>query len=82
MSKFVQAIQVGGNVTGIMRLPCVTACLKLNNKNGLEWLEYVINGDDNQRVEQGDWICQDQDGRWHGMSDEEYRKEVNNERDH
>jgi hypothetical protein len=47
---------------------------------GLEWLEYVINGDENQRVEKGDWICQDHDGKWHGLSDEEYRKEVINER--
>ena len=80
MSKFAQSIQVGNNVTSIMRLPCVTSCHKQNDMQGLEWLEYVINGDENQRVEKGDWICQDHDGKWHGISDEEYRKEVINER--
>jgi len=39
--KIIQAIHVGNNVTNIMRLPCIEKCVKRNNKNGLEWLEYV-----------------------------------------
>lgn len=57
MTRYRQAIRIGRNVTDIMRLPCVTACVKLNDTQGYEWLEYIISGDDGQRAEEGDWLC-------------------------
>lgn len=65
MKKYKQKIKIGNNVTDIMKLPCVTACYKLNDKRGLEWLEYEIQIDGQKtRAEAGDWICEDYDGHW------------------
>ena len=51
---------------------------KLDDKNGFEWLEYQTRGCDSEIAEKGDWLCQDPNGDWHVLSDEEHRKEVNN----
>lgn len=65
-----QAIRIGRNVTDIMALPCVTACLKKNDKQGHEWLQYIIDSDEEQVAEEGDWLVEDTDGRWHAFCDE------------
>lgn len=75
--KIIQAIQIGDNVTNIMKLPCIEKCVKRNNKNGLEWLEYGTT--DGDIVECGDWLCETEDGKWMQMSDEEYQKYIENE---
>lgn len=72
--RYKQTIQIGDNVTDIMRLPCVSGCKKLDDKNGFEWLEYQIKGSDSETAEKSDWLCEDYDGRWHCLSDEEYQK--------
>ena len=82
MSKrFRQAIHIGRNITDIMALPCVTACLKKNDKQDFEWMEYIINGDEEQRANEGDWLCEDYDGRWHLLTDDDYQKTIKNEND-
>lgn len=78
--KFIRSIQISDNVTDIMRLPCISGCKKLDDKNGFEWLEYQTRGCNSEIAEKGDWLCQDPNGDWHVLSDEEHRKEVNNER--
>jgi len=70
--KIRQAIQVGKNVTNIMRIPCIEKCVKRNDKNGMEWLEYETT--DGDIVESGDWLCETDEGKWMPMSDEEYQK--------
>ena len=76
MERYRQAIRIGHNVTDIMRLPCVTACLKPNDKQGHEWLEYIINGDEEQRANEGDWLCEDTTGHWHVLTDEDWQKRI------
>ena len=49
-----QAIQVGDNVTNIMKLPCIEKCVKRNDGHGLEWLEYVTT--DGDIVESGEVV--------------------------
>ena len=71
--KIIQAIQVGNNVTNIMRLPCIETCTKRNDRHGLEYV--TTDGD---IVESGDWLCETEDGKWLPMSDEEYKNYVNN----
>ena len=70
--KIRQAIQVGNNVTNIMRLPCIETCTKRNDRHGMEWLEYVTT--DGDIVESGDWLCETDEGKWMPMDDEEYQK--------
>lgn len=75
--KIKQAIQVGNNVTNIMRLPCIETCTKRNDRHGMECLEYVTT--DGDIVECCDWLCETDEGKWMPMSDEEYQKYIENE---
>lgn len=75
--KIKQAIQIGDNVTDIMKLPCVTSCVKHNDGNGFEWLVYMVEcGADGsiEPVEKHDWLVEDENGIWHAMTDEGYRQ--------
>ena len=72
--KFRHAIRIGDNATDILKLPCVSGCMKLNDKNGFEWLEYIIRDCACDRAEKGDWLCEGYDGQWHCLSDEEYQE--------
>ena len=68
-----QAIQIGSNVTDMMKLPCVYSCHK-EADGGLCFLLYDWN-EYGRYVEarQGDWLCEDYDGRWHLLNDKEYK---------
>jgi hypothetical protein len=72
--KIRQAIQIGDNVTDIMRLPCIKKCVKRNDRHGMEWLEYWTT--DGDIVESGDWLCETDEGKWLCMSDEEYKSKM------
>ena len=61
--KFKQAIQIGDNVTDILKLPCV-------NKAGFEWLMYILKW--GGCAEKGDWLCENTDGYWSAHSNDEY----------
>lgn len=66
------AIQIGNNVTDIMKLPCVYSCHKMANGE-LEYLLY--DWDENGqyvRAHKGDWLCEDYQGKWHKLTKEEY----------
>ena len=39
---FRQAIQIGDNVTDILKLPCVKGVKKCDDKAGFEWLMYIL----------------------------------------
>ncbi len=79
MAKFIKAVQIGGNVTDIMKLPCVLSCMKVNDRNGLEWLIYRVKCNRHvELAEETDYICQDQQGRWH-VFDKEMYKELKDE---
>lgn len=65
MEKFRQRIQVGRNVTGIMRLPCVFSCYKEGGRGGIVYVLMEWDSDGNRlEARQGDWLCEDYDGRW------------------
>ena len=72
MVKFRQRIEIGTNVTGIMRLPCVFSCYK--EGGGVVYILQEWDSDGNRlEARQGDWLCEDYDGRWtvqKGNSDE------------
>jgi len=78
--RYKQAIQIGDNVTDIMKLPCVMECHKRDIFRGGHRIEfyYVL---DSRRMKapgwqfghEGDWLCEDYDGRWHLLTDKEYK---------
>lgn len=73
--QYKQAIRIGSNVTDIMKLPCVVQCTKLNDKQGMEWLQYtVVDGGSEELAEEGDWLIQELDGHWMVMADEYFQK--------
>ncbi len=73
MAKIIKAIQIGSNVTDIMKLPCVISCMKVNDRHGMEWLIYRVKiGCHVELAEETDYICKDQEGNWHVMDKELY----------
>lgn len=66
-----KAIQIGNNVTDIMKLPCVFSCHKMSNGE-LEYLLY--DWDENGqyiKAHKGDWIVED-DGKYFQLTEKEY----------
>ena len=85
MSNYKLSIQIDGNATNIMRLPCVAECYKgTDPQTGDEHLCYHLRGGVYKRLDeypfrstvafQGDWLCLDQQGRWHCLTNEQYKK--------
>lgn len=79
--RYKQAIQIGDNVTDIMKLPCVISAHK--NAVGHEsFIYYKLFGDtitsmfawgETITAYSGDWLCEDYDGRWYLLNDHEYK---------
>ena len=73
---FRQAIQIGDNVTDILKLPCVKGGKKCDDKAGFEWLMYILKW--GGCAEKGDWLCENTDGYWSAHSNEEYLNIIHN----
>ena len=82
MSKYRQCIQIGNDVTGIMKLPCVSDCFKNGSilryhvlynmlPKDIDYADY----DDFAVANVGDWLCEDYNGKWYVLTNEEYEKE-------
>lgn len=81
--KFKQAIQIGDNVTDIMKLRCVSYVSKnpaiIKGRYyyylypGLMW-DYKEDRSHNYIAHTGDWLCEDYDGWWHILKDYEYQQ--------
>ena len=78
---FRQAIQIGDNVTDIMKLRCVSYATKnppgfgihYRLYAGLMW-DYREDLTHKRIAFKGDWLCEDYDGLWHILKDEEYKQ--------
>lgn len=70
--KIKAAYSVGGATisTDIYKLPCIEGVLK--GKDGKP-IYFTRSGISRRYVFPGDWICQDQGGRWQVLTDEEYK---------
>ena len=74
MKEYKQCIRIGRNITDIFNLPCVIEIKKLVNGKPL----YTIAAsDDNGKymqdlAETGDWLCQDNNEKWHVLTDKVY----------
>lgn len=78
--KYKQAIQIGDNVTDIMKLPCVLGARKKTYNPAV--IYYILFGDvitkrvqwgETVKAYTGDWLCEDYDGRWYLLNDKEYK---------
>lgn len=78
--RYRQSVHIDGNsLDDLFRLPCVYGIRKDSKA------DFVIhlfgdthNGNvkwgDCDTAEIGDWLCEDYEGRWHCLKDEEYKK--------
>ena len=80
--RFKQAIQIGSHIDDIFKLPCVFSALKAS-----KGIVYTLFGDtiaemynvgDKIIAYQGDWLCEDYEGHWHLLSDDEYKAYLSN----
>lgn len=79
--KFKQAIQIGDNVTDIMKLRCVSYVSKnpaiIKGRYyyylypGFMW-DYKEDLSHNYIARTGDWLCEDYNGDWHILNNKEY----------
>ena len=85
MIKFRKAIQVGRNATDILNLPCVIGCQKEFWSDSDIRLRFELFGDTQSTkfrwgesiyAYHGDWLCEDYDGKWHLLTDKEYKDGV------
>ena len=79
--RFKQAIQIGSHIDDIFKLPCVF-CARKGSSYARDGIEYsLVENTISERYKlgdkiiayQGDWLCEDYDGQWHLLSDEEYK---------
>jgi hypothetical protein len=72
--RYTEKIQVGDNVTDIMKLPCVRSAEKRNSKDS-EVAYYLLepsamaDSDRWQFAHPGDWLVKDENGKWHVMQE-------------
>lgn len=78
MSSFRKAIQVGRNVTDILKLSCVMGCHKDDND---ELVYILFDWDESgnyKEARMGDWLCEDHKSVWRVLSNEEFVKQKEN----
>ena len=68
--RYTEKIQVGDNVTDIMKLPCVQSAHKRSGKER-EVAYYILepsamaDSEHWQYAHPGEWLVQDENGKWH-----------------
>ncbi len=73
MTHYKQCIQIGYNVTNILKLPCVYSCHKEGKDDHLVFLMYDWDEQGQYvKAQIGDWLCEDYNGKWHKLTNKEY----------
>ena len=76
--KFKQAIQIGDNVTDIMKIRMVMRCQKERKDDGYELVYYVLVPSGSLLpAKKGDWLVE-QGKWWLVFTDEEYKRFLKN----
>ena len=80
--RYKQAIQIGRNINGIFYLPCVYQICKNSETNTIDiWVYLHCLSEEAKKSGRkysfiahiGDWLCEDYEGKWHLLTDKEYR---------
>lgn len=89
MKKYKQCIQIGNNITEIMKLPCVVICEKEKCNNSIhvhglsdyETIEtvFVFTLENGEVAKTGEWIVLDVCDNWHVMTNDLYEMHKNDE---
>jgi hypothetical protein len=78
--RFLQAVQVRTNATEMMKLPCVTACIKtVAGKYIYELSPRTLVLSSRGHAIQGDWLVEEHDGFWRCVEREDLNKYYCNE---
>ena len=82
--NYKRCIQIGNDIASIIKLPCVRGCEKDLTSGVLLYKFYsytMIDPSPYYEAEKGDWLCEDQNGRWDIMSDKVYKQKIMKEID-
>ena len=86
--RYKQAIQIGSRVTStVFDLPCVLGCHKTGSGSPAQVVWHLFGDTEARHIRwgetvtayPGDWLCEDYDGRWHLLTDEEYQETIKND---
>ena len=79
MIKIVQAIQIGDNVTDIMRIPAIKKCEKVDWE-GRDVLVYFLQAPSGALLpaQKGWWLVETETGHWHAFTETEYKRFLKN----
>jgi len=74
--KFKQAIHIEGrNMYDVFRLPCVAAIHKtVFGSIVYDLYGFVMADGSRNEAATGDWLCEDNEGKWYVMTNEEYER--------
>lgn len=79
MKGYRQAIQIGKNIEGIFKLPCVWTIRKdIFGAAFYELYGFLMQDGKSAVAREGDWLCEDYKGRWTLFTNDEYNN-LNNE---
>lgn len=71
--EFRQAIRIGHSIEGIFKLPCIAAIRKdIFGEAFYELYGFLMHDNNGAVAREGDWVCEDYDGKWHLITNEEY----------
>lgn len=71
---FKQAIRIGHGIEGIFKLPCIAAIRKdIFGAAFFDTYGFIMHDGKSVSAREGDWLCEDDDNRWHLLTNEEYK---------
>ena len=81
--KYKQCIKIGKNIADIMKLPCIRSCEKSSIKGVFKFKFYPLKMTHPVpylTAWSGDWLCENEFGKWDILNSEQYEKMQNDER--
>ena len=73
--NFKQAIKIGRGIEDVFRLPCVAAIRKdIFGAAFYDLYGFIMHDGRSVSAREGDWICEDNEGKWHLLTNEEYEQ--------
>ena len=73
--NFKQSIRIGRHIENVFRLPCVAAVRKdIFGAAFYDLYGFVMHDNKGAVAREGNWICEDDSGRWHLLTNEEYEQ--------
>ena len=71
---FRQTIRIGRNITSFFNLPCIFSCHKGSDMKPVFLLNDWDDSGNYIEARIGDWLCEDHEGKWSVLSNDDYKK--------